>query len=65
MIQVNHLSKKYGAQKAVDDVSLVVDAGEVFGYLGPNGAGKSTTIKILTGLLKPDSERYRLMALMY
>lgn len=55
MIQVNHLSKKYGAQKAVDDVSLVVDAGEVFGYLGPNGAGKSTTIKILTGLLKPDS----------
>lgn len=41
--------------KAVDDVSLTVDAGEIFGYLGPNGAGKSTTIKILTGLLKPDS----------
>jgi ABC-2 type transport system ATP-binding protein len=55
MIRVNQLSKKYGVKKAVDDVSFIVNAGEVFGYLGPNGAGKSTTIKILTGLLKPDS----------
>ncbi|MFB3896760.1 MAG: ABC transporter ATP-binding protein [bacterium] len=55
MLQISHLSKKYGNKIAVDDVSLTVDAGEIFGYLGPNGAGKSTTIKILTGLLKPDS----------
>jgi len=55
MIQVYHLLKSYDTKKAVDDVSLTVNAGEVFGYLGPNGAGKSTTIKILTGLLKPDS----------
>jgi ABC-2 type transport system ATP-binding protein len=55
MIRVNQLSKKYGVKIAVDEVSFQVDAGEVFGYLGPNGAGKSTTIKMLTGLLKPDS----------
>lgn len=55
MIQVNQLSKSYGTKKAVDNVSFTVSSGEVFGYLGPNGAGKSTTIKLLTGLLKPDS----------
>ena len=55
MIEVQNLSKSFGTKKAVDAVSFKVNPGEVFGYLGPNGAGKSTTIKMLTGLLKPDS----------
>ncbi len=51
MIQVLHLSKVYGSQKAVDDLSFSVGAGQILGFLGPNGAGKSTTMKILTGFL--------------
>ena len=50
-ITVNHLSKIYGAQKAVDDISFSVNKGEIVGFLGPNGAGKSTTMKIITGYL--------------
>ncbi|MBK8785786.1 MAG: gliding motility-associated ABC transporter ATP-binding subunit GldA [Chitinophagaceae bacterium] len=50
-ITVNHLSKMYGAQKAVDDISFTVNKGEIVGFLGPNGAGKSTTMKIITGYL--------------
>lgn len=55
MIEVNSLSKSYGAIKAVDDLSFGVDAGQVLGFLGPNGAGKSTTMKMLTGFLTPTS----------
>jgi ABC-2 type transport system ATP-binding protein len=57
MIEINHVSKSYskGAVKAVDDLSLEVRQGEIFGFLGPNGAGKTTTIKMLVGLLKADS----------
>lgn len=50
-IAVNHLSKIYGAQKAVDDITFTVNKGEIVGFLGPNGAGKSTTMKIITGYL--------------
>ena len=50
-----HLSKRYGKLVAVDDLSLEVGAGEVFGFLGPNGAGKTTTIRMLTGLVRPTS----------
>jgi ABC-2 type transport system ATP-binding protein len=50
-ITVNNLTKIYGAQKAVDDISFTIDKGEIVGFLGPNGAGKSTTMKILTGYL--------------
>lgn len=50
-ITVIHLSKIYGAQKAVDDISFTVNKGEIVGFLGPNGAGKSTTMKIITGYL--------------
>jgi ABC-2 type transport system ATP-binding protein len=57
MIRIENLSKSYnkGSIKAVDNLNLHVRAGEIFGFLGPNGAGKTTTIKMLTGLLNPDS----------
>jgi len=55
MIRVDHLSRRYGAMLALDDVSFAVAAGEVAGFLGPNGAGKSTCMKILTTTLAPTS----------
>lgn len=54
-VEVRGLTKKFGAFTAVDDVSLEVARGEIFGFLGPNGAGKSTTIRMLCGLLGPTS----------
>ena len=57
MIQVERLTKSYGAKVAVDALDLRVEPGEIVGFLGPNGAGKSTTVKIITGLIKPDSGR--------
>lgn len=56
-VVVDHLVKRFGDFTAVDDVSLQVARGEIFGFLGPNGAGKSTTIRILCGLLAPTSGR--------
>ena len=53
-IVVNGLVKIYGEQKAVNNISFSVNAGEIVGFLGPNGAGKSTTMKIITGYLSPD-----------
>src|SRR5450631_4784914 len=53
MIKVENLTKEYGANRAVDQVSFNVRKGEVLGFLGPNGAGKSTTMKILTCFLAP------------
>lgn len=57
MIKLENLSKSYkkGSVKAVDDLNLEVRPGEIFGFLGPNGAGKTTTIKMIVGLLNPDS----------
>jgi ABC-2 type transport system ATP-binding protein len=52
---MRHLVKKFGSFVAVDDVSLAVEKGEIFGFLGPNGAGKSTAIRMLCGLLTPTS----------
>lgn len=52
-IIVNKLTKNYGSVKAVDDITMSVKSGQVFGFLGPNGAGKSTTIKLLTTLIQP------------
>ena len=57
MIQVENLTKVYGATRAVDDVSFNVRKGEVLGFLGPNGAGKSTTMKVLTCYLAPTGGR--------
>lgn len=55
MIKVKHLTKKYGANVALDDVSFSVKAGEIAGFLGPNGAGKTTTMNIITGYLSSTS----------
>ncbi len=54
-IEVQHLTRKFGSFTAVDDVSFVVERGQIFGFLGANGAGKSTTIRMLCGLLQPTS----------
>ncbi len=54
-ISINHLTKNYGANRGIEDVSLEVGRGEIFGFLGPNGAGKSTTIRCLLGLIRPTS----------
>ncbi len=53
-IKVSHLSKLFGSQKAVDDVSFQVEKGEILGFLGPNGAGKTTTMRMITGYLTAD-----------
>ncbi|HEX7975503.1 MAG TPA: ABC transporter ATP-binding protein [Anaerolineales bacterium] len=55
LIKTQNLVKRYGDKAAVNDVSLDVYGGEIFGFLGPNGAGKTTTIKMLVGLLQPTS----------
>lgn len=55
MIEVSHLTKKYGRHLAVDDVSFTVEDGQIYGLLGPNGAGKSTIMNILTGYLSATS----------
>ena len=61
IIHTEHLSRSFGAVKAVDDLSLEVPAGIVFGFLGPNGAGKTTTIHLLLGLLEPTRGNARVL----
>ena len=51
LIEINHLVKKYGEHVAVDDLTLTVEPGKIYGFLGPNGAGKSTTMNMITGYL--------------
>ncbi|MCX8132201.1 MAG: ABC transporter ATP-binding protein [Clostridia bacterium] len=55
LIMIKDLVKRYGNYLAVDNINLTIEEGEIFGLLGPNGAGKSTTIKMMMGLLKPNS----------
>jgi ABC-2 type transport system ATP-binding protein len=54
ILEIEHLSKYFGEVKAVDDVSLTLNRGEIFGFLGPNGAGKTTTIGMILGLIYPN-----------
>ena len=51
MIEIEHLTKRYGSHTAVSDLNLTIEAGQIYGFLGPNGAGKSTTMNIMTGCL--------------
>jgi ABC-2 type transport system ATP-binding protein len=53
VVEVSHISKSFGAVKAVEDVSFSVEKGEIFGLLGPNGAGKTTTIRVVLDIMKP------------
>lgn len=55
MLEIRDLRKKYGNFQALDGLNMTIGKGELFGFVGPNGAGKTTTIKIITGLLAPDS----------
>ena len=55
MLKIEHLTKTYGEKKAVDDLSLHIQKGEIFGFIGHNGAGKSTTLKSAVGILKFDA----------
>ena len=61
MLQLTNVTKRYPGQTkpAVDDLTLEVREGEIFGFLGPNGAGKTTTIKMIVGLIRPDAGKIR------
>jgi len=63
VIEVEHLRKTYGSTVAVDDVSFMVQEGEIFGMVGPNGAGKTTTIECIEGLRQPDGGAVRVLGL--
>ena len=54
MLKIEHLTKTYGEKKAVDDLSLHIQAGEIYGFIGHNGAGKTTTLKSVAGILQFD-----------
>ena len=55
MLKINHFTKTYGGKKAVDDLSLHIQAGEIYGFIGHNGAGKTTTLKSVAGIMQFDS----------
>src|SRR5256885_1707760 len=59
-VEVINVNKAYGRQIAVDDLSLTIEAGRIYGLLGPNGAGKTSTIRMMIGITLPDSGEIRL-----
>lgn len=63
VIEIRELMKKYGTKRAIDGLSLTIGHGEIYGLLGPNGSGKTTTMKIISGILKPDSGYIRILGL--
>jgi len=63
VIEITGLTKTYGSDRGIENVSLEVDEGEIFGFIGPNGAGKSTTIRVLLNLLFPTSGSARIMGM--
>lgn len=60
IVEIEHLTKKFGSRVVVDDVSFVVQPGTILGLLGPNGAGKSTVINMIVGLLRKTAGEVRL-----
>lgn len=63
LLELRHLTKRYGRSRGVEDISLNVEAGSVFGFLGPNGAGKTTTISMIMGFIHPTSGSIRMFGL--
>jgi ABC-2 type transport system ATP-binding protein len=63
VIQISSLSRRFGEKNAVDDLTLGVNAGEIFGFLGHNGAGKTTTVRLLNGVLEPTSGTAKVLGL--
>ena len=63
VIEVEGLTKRYGDHLAVDNISLSVEPGEIFGILGPNGAGKTTTVECIEGLRRPDGGTVRVLGM--
>ena len=63
VIEISHLTKSYGKNRGVIDVSLNVQEGDIFGFIGPNGAGKSTTIRSMLGFLKINSGSIRILGM--
>jgi ABC-2 type transport system ATP-binding protein len=59
-VEIDHVTKTFGPQAAVDDLSLTVPTGSIYGFIGPNGSGKTTTIRLLLGLVKPDAGEMRM-----
>ena len=57
MLSIQHLTKSYGSKKAVDDLSLEIQPGEIYAFIGHNGAGKTTTLKAVCGLLQEPEKR--------
>src|SRR5437660_1846910 len=53
-VEIDHVTKSFGAQVAVDDLSLAVPTGSVYGFIGPNGSGKTTTLRMIMRILHPD-----------
>ena len=60
MLRIEHLTKTYGEKKAVDDLSLHIAPGEIYGFIGHNGAGKTTTLKSIAGILQFDAGDIRI-----
>src|SRR5512134_3368340 len=63
VIQISSLSRRFGETNAVDQLTLDVQAGEIFGFLGHNGAGKTTTVRLLNGVIEPTSGNARVLGL--
>ena len=60
MIEIEHLSKRYGEHPAVSDLSVTIESGQIYGFLGSNGAGKSTTMNIMAGCLSATEGHVRI-----
>lgn len=60
MIEIEHLTKRYGDITAVSDLSIRIESGQIYGFLGPNGAGKSTTMNMMTGCLSATEGHVRI-----